>query len=111
MGAAQVHFQPVGSADDNPITFDSGQPCTLAMLIRWINTSGTQGIFPFGLLEQRATGCGGALLRQALGPERQRRQSLIRRRAHDRRRLTLVRVWTGQQVRQYVNGVRTDTRR
>jgi hypothetical protein len=34
MGAAQVHFQPVGSADDNPITFDSGQPCTLAMLIR-----------------------------------------------------------------------------
>jgi hypothetical protein len=24
---------------------------------------------------------------------------------------TLVRVWTGQQVRQYVNGVRTDTRR
>ena len=38
----------VKTADANPITFGSGEPYTLALLIRWTRISGTQGIFRSG---------------------------------------------------------------
>jgi hypothetical protein len=38
----------VETAGDNPITFSSGEPYTLALLIRWTSVSGPQGIFRSG---------------------------------------------------------------
>jgi hypothetical protein len=40
----------VETADDNPISFASGEAYTLALLIRWTSVSGTQGILPLRIL-------------------------------------------------------------
>ena len=101
----------VETADANPITFASGEPYTLALLIRWTENPGTEGIFRSGSSSDGnwlwMTSSGRLWGRHAnVNSPSSSNGPLITAGWH-----TLVRVWDGQQVRQYVDGLRTNTLR
>ena len=63
----------VETTADNPISFASGEPFALALLILWQENPGTEGIFRSGSLSS-GKWLVDDLLRQALGPASQRQQ-------------------------------------
>ena len=99
----------VETAEGNSITFAPGEPDTLALLIRCISTSGTQGIFRSG-----SSSNGTWLWMLSSGKLWGRHANVDSPASGSGPTITagwhtLVRVWTGQQVRQYVDGMRTNT--
>jgi hypothetical protein len=93
----------------HPITFASGKPYTLALLILWKENLGTEGIFRSG------SSSNGNWLWMTSSGRLWGRQANVYSPSSSNGPLitagwqTLVRVWDGQQVRQYVDGLRTNT--
>jgi hypothetical protein len=113
---APVYFPGNGSnevetADGNPILFDSGEPYTIALLILWTEDPGNEGIFRSGSANT------GNWLWMLSGGRLWGRQANVNSSASGSGPLitagwhTLARVWDGREVRQYVDGVRTNTAR
>jgi hypothetical protein len=111
---APVYFPGNGSnevetADGNPILFDSGEPYTIALLILWTEDPGNEGIFRSGSANT------GNWLWMLSGGRLWGRQANVNSSASGSGPLitagwhTLARVWDGREVRQYVDGVRTNT--
>jgi hypothetical protein len=108
-----VHFpgsdgNEVGTTGD-PITFASGEPYTLALLIHLAGVSGNQGIFRAG-----AASNGGWLWMLSSGRLWGRHDGINSPSAASGPLITagwhsFVRVWDGREVRQYVDGVRFTT--
>jgi hypothetical protein len=99
----------VETADGDPITFASGEPYTLALLIRWTENPGTEGIFRSG-----SSSNGGWLWMTSSGKLWGRHAGVNSPSSGSGPTIaagwhTLVRVWDGREVRQYVDGVRTNT--
>jgi hypothetical protein len=106
--ACRRHLERGGDRRQQPITFASGEPYTLVLLIRWINTSGTQGIFRSG-----SSSTGTWLWALSSGKLWGRHANVDSPASGSGPTITagwhtLVRVWDGQQVRQYVDGLRTN---
>ena len=99
----------VETADGNPILFDSGEPYTIALLILWTEDPGNEGIFRSGSANT------GNWLWMLSGGRLWGRQANVNSPASGSGPLitagwhTLARVWDGQEVRQYVDGLRTNT--
>jgi hypothetical protein len=99
----------VETADGNPILFDSGEPYTIALLILWTEDPGNEGIFRSGSSNT------GNWLWMTSGGKLWGRHANVNSPASSAGPLitagwhTLVRIWDGQQVRQYVDGLRTNT--
>ena len=97
----------VAWADGNPILFGSGEPYTIALLI--LRTPGNEGIFRSGSANT------GDWLWMTSGGKLWGRQANVNSPASGSGPLitagwhTLARVWDGQEVRQYVDGLRTNT--
>jgi hypothetical protein len=90
-------------------TFASGEPYTLALLIRWTENPGTEGIFRSG-----SSSDGNWLWMTSSGKLWGRHASLDSPASGSGPTITagwhtLVKVWDRQQVRQYVDGLRTNT--
>ena len=99
----------VAWADGNPILFGSGEPYTIALLILWTEDPGNEGIFRSGSANT------GNWLWMLSGGKLWGRQANVNSPASGSGPLitagwhTLARVWDGQEVRQYVDGLRTNT--
>ena len=99
----------VETADGNPILFDSGEPYTIALLILWTEDPGNEGIFRSGSANT------GNWLWMLSGGRLWGRQANVNSPASGSGPLitagwhTLARVWDGREVRQYVDGLRTNT--
>lgn len=97
------------TAESEPITFASGEPYTLALLILWKHNPGTEGIFRLGTSSN-----GDWLWMTSSGKLWGRHANVNSPGSGDGPTITagwhtLVRAWDGREVRQYVDGVRTDT--
>jgi hypothetical protein len=108
-----VYF-PGSSANEvgttgNPIAFVSGEPYTIALLIRWTGNPGTEGIFRAGAASN------GTWLWMTTSGKLWGRHANVNSPASTSGPLitagwhTLVRVWDGREVLQYVDGVRVTT--
>jgi hypothetical protein len=101
----------VETADANPIVFEAGEPYTIALLILWTEDPGNEGIFRSGSANT------GSWLWMLSGGKLWGRHANINSPASGSGPLitagwhTLARVWDGQEVRQYVDGLRTNTLR
>ena len=89
----------IKTADANPITFASGEPYTLALLIRWTESPGTEGIFCSG-----SSSDGNWLWMTSSGRLWGRHTNVNRPPSSNGPLIaagwhTLVRVWTGREIR------------
>jgi Concanavalin A-like lectin/glucanases superfamily len=113
-GGRAVYFpgnnsNEVETADGNPILFNSGEPYTIALLILWTEDPGNEGIFGSGSADI------GNWLWMLSGGRLWGRHANVNSPASGNGPPitagwhTLVRVWDGQEVRQYVDGLCTNT--
>jgi hypothetical protein len=99
----------VETAEGDPISFDSDEPYTLALLILWKQNPGTEGIFRSG-----SSSNGSYLWMTSSGKLWGRHADADSPASGNGPTITagwhtLVRVWDGQEVRQYVDGLRSNT--